>query len=428
MNASRKHTRVEIHFGHTTLEADVPNLLSVIVPNDVPGAPDARAEIRRAIADPIGSPRLREIAKAKRDAAIVINDITRPCPTQVMVEGLLEELEAAGMDSRKVTLVVATGNHRPATPQEIVEILGKDLAASLRVINHVCTDDESQVYIGTTDGGVPVWVNKAVAHADLRIVTGLITPHHAAGFSGGRKSILPGVTGLQTLKVHHSLPIRPYEAAMGWYRGNPFHEESLKAARMLGVDFMVNTVDNAERQVVQCVAGDVDAAHQVGVETCRKIWEVPLPQKADVVITSPGGYPRDIDMHQSQKAISPAELAAKEGGVIILAAECSDGVSKFGRYLLEAQSPQDVIDMFKRDGYDREAPSKAFMWARALVKHPIIVVARGVADETLEKMFMIPAKDINTAIEKAREIRGQDATFLTIPYASDIIPISAGGI
>jgi len=411
------------------LVVDVPNLQQVLVPNDVPGVEGAEADslIRHAIKNPIGTPPLSQIARGRRDAVIIINDITRPCPTKPMVEALLEQLEAAGMPKHKVLLVVATGNHRPATHSELEMMLGPELAGSLEVISHVCTDDDNMSFLGDTEGGVPIYINKRVVERDLKIATGLITPHHSAGFSGGRKSILPGVSGIRTLNKHHSYPIRPYEASMGWYSDdNAFHVESLRAARMLGVDFMVNTIDNERRQIVRCVAGDIDLAHRSGVETCRKIWEVPINAKADVVITSPGGFPRDIDMHQSQKAVSTAELAARKGAVIILVAECSDGIGKFGNWLKDAKTPEEVIERYKREGYTKEASAKAFMYARAIVKHTLILVCSGVSSDTLQQMFIVPSPSVESAIQKALEIRGKDASFVVIPHASDIIPTSTG--
>lgn len=418
--------RVELAFGRGTVSADVPGVPGFLSPNDLPGVASPIEAIKTAVRDPIEAPPLRELAAGRRSCAIVINDITRPCPTREMLEAMLPDLAAAGIDEGRIVLVIATGNHRPNTPAEIEGMIGPDLAGRLRVANHDGQDESSLVYLGDSKLGVPLYINRLVAEADLKIVTGLITPHHAAGYSGGRKSILPGVSGLKTLQIHHSLPIRPYEPAMGWYEDNPFHLESLWAARKVGVDFMVNTIDNSRREVVAAVAGDVDLAHRRGMEICRRIWEVPLAARADVVVTCPGGFPRDFDMHQSQKAVSVAELAVAPGGVIILVAECPDGIGKFGSWLKEARTPQDVIERYRREGYTREASAKAFMYARALVKHRLVVHARGVSAGDLSSMFMVPAASFQDAVDTAAGMAGPGASFLVIPHASDIIPSVAG--
>ncbi len=414
--------RVELAFGRGTVSAEVPGIPSFLSPNDLPGVSSPLEAISCAVREPVGAPPLRELAAGRRTCAIVINDITRPCPTREMLEAMLPELAAAGVEEANIVLIIATGNHRPNTPAEIDGMIGSDLAGRLRVVNHNGQDESSLVYLGDSERGVPLYINRLVAEADLKIVTGLITPHHAAGYSGGRKSILPGVSGLRTLQIHHSLPIRPYEPAMGWYEDNPFHLESLWAARKVGVDFMVNTVDNSRREVVAAVAGDVDLAHRHGIDICRRIWEVPLAARADVVITCPGGFPRDFDMHQSQKAVSVAELAVTPGGVIILVAECPDGIGKFGSWLKEAVTPQDVIERYRREGYTRESSAKAFMYARALVEHKLIVCARGVGAGELGEMFMVPAAGFQDAVDIAAAMVGPGASYLVVPHASDIIP------
>ncbi|HHW19215.1 MAG TPA: nickel-dependent lactate racemase [Firmicutes bacterium] len=416
-------TRVEIPIGTTRVRANVPNLLAVMRPKEVPCHPDPAGAVREALSRPIGTKPLSELARGKKTVAVIVNDITRPYPGGLLVREIARELNAAGIRDEYITLVVACGNHRPNTDEELRVMFGDEVCNRFRIVNHNAADESALKYLGTTDRGIPIYVNKIVADADLKIATGLITPHHAAGFSGGRKSILPGVSGLKTLNIHHSLPIRPYDPAMGWYDGNPFHEEALKAARMVGLDFIVNTIDNDKREVVAVVAGDVDLAHRAGVEICRKIWTVEVPRKADVVITSPGGYPRDCDLHQSQKALSCAEMVCREGGIIILCAEARDGIGKFGNWLKEAKTPQEVIERYKREGYTAEASAKAFMYARAFVKHKVMITGCKVPPEELSQMFMHPKPDLDTAIGDALAELGTDASFIVIPYASDMIPL-----
>jgi len=414
--------KISVPFGHSCLDADIPNLLLKLVPNYIPILEDPVETIRKTLRNPIGTPPLKDLAKTKKDAVIVINDITRPYPSKILVREIIRELNEAGIKDREIKLLVATGNHRANTKVELENILGTDIVSRIKIYNHDALNDKNLTYIGTTKRKIPIYINTLFVQSSLKILTGLIAPHHSAGFSGGRKSILPGISGIKTLHIHHSLPIRPYEPSMGWIDGNPFHEESLDAARLAKVDFIVNTVDNENKEVVGVFAGDVDKAHKAGTRLSDNIWRVRVPEKADVVITSPGGYPRDFDLHQSQKAISTAEMCCKPGGVIILVSEAADGIGKFGNWLKDAKTPREVIERFKKEGFTREASVKAFMYARALIKHKVIIVTKGVTQEELRNMFLIPAESIQEAINKAIDNMGKNAKFIFIPYASDIIP------
>lgn len=412
-----------IPYGRGTIEVDVPNCIGICEPPNIEPVMDEEKIISQAIRNPIGTKMLREIAEGKETAAIVINDITRPCPTRIMVEQILEELNFGGIEDRNITIVVATGNHRAMTEEEYKAVLGEELCNRLKRASHNCMLANEMVAFGTTRRGVPIYINRIVAEADLVITTGLIAPHQSAGFSGGRKSIVPGVSGIETLTVHHSFPIRPIEPLMGKIEDNPFHEEALEGAKMVGVDFMVNTVQNSENKVLFAVAGDIEKAFYAGVELCKKVWGVLIDRLADVVIVSPGGYPRDIDLHQAQKAVAAGELAVKSDGVIILVAECMDGIGKFGAVLKRASSPAEVIENFKREGYTKDASSKAFMYARAMNNNKLIIVTDRIDHKELEQMFFIPALTLEDAIKTAIEIKGSQADFLVIPHASEILPI-----
>jgi nickel-dependent lactate racemase len=212
---------------------------------------------------------------------------------------------------------------------------------------------------------------------------------------------------------------------MGWMKGNPFHEVAVTVARAVGIDFILNVVKNCKGQVVQAVAGELEAAHEAGVAVCEESWVVNFPEKYDVVVVTPGGSPRDIDLHQSQKAMSTAELVIKDGGVIVLIAECADGIGKFAPWLKGAKSPEDVIGRFKREGFTREHSSKAFMCARALARHPVMVSCSGIGRQDLEAMFFRYAATPQEAVDAAVAMRGGQARVLVLPYAVDCVPQAA---
>jgi len=414
--------KVNLPYGKTQVELKVPDGSTVAYPRELPRVGNVAAEIRRAMAAPIGSPPLQELAAGKRDAVVVINDITRPAPSKDMLAAILEELRIAGIRETAVTVVIATGNHRPNSPGEIAGMIGEEFARRLRVVNHACEDDGALTAITAPGVDIPIRVNSHVATASLKILTGLIAPHQAAGYSGGRKSLTPGVAALETIAKQHSFPIRPYHPAMGWMKGNPFHEVAVTVARAVGIDFIVNVVKNCRGEVVHAVAGHVEAAHEAGVAVCEQSWVVTFPQKYDVVIVTPGGFPRDIDLHQAQKAMSTAELVVADGGVIVLLAECADGIGKFAAWLKGAKSPQDVIERFTREGFTREHSSKAFMCARALARHPVVVSCSGISQQDMEAMFFRYARSPQEAVDTAVEMRGGESSVLVLPYAVDCVP------
>jgi nickel-dependent lactate racemase len=419
--------KLKVPYGREEITFEVEGFSSVDIVNpiDRPGTSDVIASVEEAINSPIGTECLGAFAKPGASAAIVVNDITRPTPSAEMVRICTRELIANGVAKSDITLVVATGNHRPNTVDELERMLGVDTVREFRVVNHKCSNTDEMVCLGATSGGVPVWVNRVVVEADIKILTGLITPHHSAGYSGGRKSILPGVSGIDTLRIHHSLPIRPFEPALGWLEGNAFHEQAVEAARMVGVDFIVNTVPNRKKEIVRTVAGDVYDAHIAGTKVCRDIWAVNLESWADIAIVSPGGYPRDINLHQAQKALSCAELLVRPGGVVILVAECSDGIGDFASWLKSAKSPESVIERFREEGYTQESSAKAFMFARGLTRFDVIIVSKSLAADEVEDMFMSKAESIEDALRVARKRVGSGARVIAVPYANEVMPVRA---
>ena len=409
--------------GEISVRIPVKNYLETIIPGFQPGAENERGEILSALHHPIGTPPLREMARKGMKAVIVVNDVTRPTPTYKLLPPLLQELEACGIPDRNIFMLVATGTHRDTRPDELEGLLGKEILSRFRVINHHCQEKEGMVDLGTTSQGIPVIINRLFYEADLKILTGSIEPHQAAGFSGGRKSILPGLASLESLKLHHGYGMRSPDPAMGWVDGNPFHLSAVEAAKKAGADFILNVVQNHEREIIRAVAGDVEEAWLAGVQASREIFEVEAPKDVDIVITSPGGHPRDINLYQSQKSMAAAELVVKKGGTIILPAACPDGVGADGFYewMDAASCPEDVVERFIREGYSI-GTSKAWMYSRCLTKADLIVVSDSLDEKILETMFTKKASSVEEAIEMALNKQGKDAKILLIRNASDIVP------
>jgi nickel-dependent lactate racemase len=411
---------VHFPFGDGYLPLDVPCNADVFEPVDIPPVEDELSAVQHALTKPIGSKTLKELKQGKKTAAIVINDITRPAPTEAMLTAIIGEITPE-IPKEKITLIVAVGNHEMPTDSELKEIAGK-WYGKVNIVSHDCYDDTLLSFVGTTMRGMDVLVNKHYVDASLKILTGLITPHQAAGFSGGRKSVVPGIAGFKTIKTHHSFPIRPADPVMGIIKNNSFHEQAVEAAKIAGVDFIVNAIKNYMGHVVDVVAGDLEEAHRVGVEVCEKSWIRKVDKLYDVIIVSPGGYPKDVDLHQAQKAIAVAEQVAKPGGVIILAAECRKGIGKFGDVLRRAASVDEVISTFMKDGFSAEHSSKAYMFARAAKKHKLFIVTTGVPVSTLNEMFMTGFTSLAAAADAAT-LKFKEPSILCIPYAGECIPV-----
>lgn len=412
---------IKFPFGNSFLELNLSQEADVFMPANTLGVDDELGAIRSALKNPIGCNRLSEIAVGKPSVAIVINDITRPTPTESMLTAIMEELHIAGIRNDQVTVIVALGNHEPATDDELNKMTGS-WRHELRIINHDCYDKNLLSYVGKTQRQMPVFVNSYYANASLKILTGLITPHQSAGFSGGRKSVVPGISGIETLQAHHSFPIRPEEPVMGIIRNNIFHEEAVAAARLVGAHFIVNVIKNYKNEVVAAVAGELELAHMHGVSICESSWVRKFEKGYDVVFVSPGSHPKDIDLHQSQKAIAVAEQIAKPGGTIVLVAECSHGIGKFGGILKKAESVDVVISDFRKQGFSADHSSKAYMIARAAKKHRVILVTSGIAVTEINEMFMEGYTSLNEAA-KAALTNLSNPSILCIPYAGECIPV-----
>lgn len=417
-------TRIKVPYGDHCQEAEVPDSipLEVIDPPCKPVTTAVETLIEEALEHPIGTKKLEEIAKGKKKILIIVNDQTRPGPNRQILEAIFKRLQTACVEDSQISILIATGSHRAPDSSELENILGKEIKEKIQVYIHDCYKDN--IKVGTSSDHMPVYIDKRAVESDCVITTGLIAPHKAAGFSGGRKSIVPGIAGMETLKIHHSLPIRPFEPAMGWYETNPFHLAALHAAQYAHVAFMVNAVQDPHKQIVAVVAGDLDMAHQAGVKICREHNTVFCTKRADCIITSPGGSPRDCNLYQSQKALATAEMfAAKDKHVtFIVVAQAEDGIGpkNFQDWLRDATSPDEVIERFQREGFSA-GTQKAFEYARALKKGQVIVVSDRLDEEEVTNLKLSWAKTLQVAMDKVLEEK-TPKQIIVLPRAVSIIP------
>ena len=415
--------KLQFGFGTGVQEADVPerNLLGVLHANEVPLELTGEAEVRRALEAPIGSPRLRELVHPGETVAIVTSDITRPMPTYKVMPALLDELYAAGVRREDVTLVFALGSHRRHTPQEQQKLAGERAWNEIRCVD---SDPDDCVHLGTTKAGTPVDITRAVAQADRRICLGNIEYHYFAGYSGGAKAIMPGVSTRSAIQANHSMMVRP-EACAGALETNPLRMDIEEAGAICGIDFIVNVVLSEHKEIIRAVAGDPVAAHRAGCRFLDRIYRKELPQAADIVLVSQGGAPKDLNLYQTQKALDNARHAVKQGGIIVLIGSCKEGLGEkvFEQWMTKSPSPDAMIERIGRDF--QLGGHKAAAIAMTLKKADIYLVS-DLEDDFVRSIFLTPQPDVQTALDRAFAVLGPDATVLAMPFGGSTLPQIVG--
>lgn len=385
---------------------------------------DGGAIVRAAMDSPIGSPKLRELAAGKKNAVLIISDHTRPVPSRDIVPFMLEELRAGNPDI-EITMLVATGCHRGTTPEELVHKLGEDIVSREHIVVHDC-DSSPLTDLGPLPSGARLVVNSLVAQADLVVSEGFIEPHFFAGYSGGRKSILPGVCSRVTVLGNHCAAfIDDPKARMGVIDGNPINRDMERAARMAKLAYIVNVVVNEAHEVVAAFAGDPIEAHHAGCAYLARYCEVEQKQKADIVITSNGGAPLDQNAYQAVKGLTTAADAAADGAALIICAECADGIGgdSFYKALSECAGPTELLDEIRRVPMDETVPDQ---WqyqilARILEKHHVYFVARKEMEEAVNAMKMEYAPTLEEAYARARALKGASSSVAVIPNGVSLI-------
>jgi len=377
--------------------------------------------LKELLKNPIDSPSLKDLVNQKKAKKIlvIVNDVTRPTPYEIILPPLLDELHQIGIKKENIIFIIATGIHRSNSQEEIKEIFGEDIFSAYNFINHNC-DDPLIKDLGNLKSGNNLWVDPIVSDIDFIITTGVIVPHYFAGFSGGRKSILPGICGRKTIEANHTNMVHP-NARAGNLKGNPVHQEMQEAAEKVGVDFNINVVTDENHKIVEIVAGELLASWQQGVEACKQIYICPIEKKADVVIASPGGYPKDINVYQAQKALDNAYQAVKSGGTIILLAECSEGYGEptFEKWVEEANSPDGIIERLKNKFV--LGGHKAYAIARA-VKEVEVILISSLPQDKVRKLFFTPMENISQATEYIKEKYGEDFQAYILPSGNTVLP------
>ncbi len=413
---------VWLPYGKTEVCARIPtrNFLGAIEPREKPAVADPRAEIERALLNPIGTTPLSEIAKAGDKVAVVVDDITRATPSYLMVPPLLDELNRGGVNDEDVTIIFGCGSHRPVTSKEMESLVGIEVLKRVKATSHH-NKSRDQVYMGKTSFGTKVYVNKIFAEVDLRVLTGDVGLHYYAGYGGGRKSVLPAVSGEETIQHNHAMILHS-NARTGVLDGNPLHEDMVEAAKLAKVDFILNIVTNSKRELVQAFAGDLEQAFYEGVKLVDDMYKVPIEKRADIIVASSGGHPLDIDLFQAYKAVDSALNAVKRGGVIILVAECPEGHGNEVFYDWMRgfkdlkQMEKEIKKRFVLGGH------KAYYLTRALQRVKIILVSIMPEYLAINVFKLKTAKVVNDALRDALDIAGKNAKVWAMPYGNLTLP------
>jgi nickel-dependent lactate racemase len=411
---------IEFAYGERKLAVAVPeaNLLGVYSPRNAPAPDDASRLLRTALQNPIGTARLREIAHAGQRVAIVISDLTRPCPSAHLLPPVLDELAAAGVANGDVTIIIALGLHRPMTDVEIEAAVGADVARRVRVLNH---DPADTVRLGATSAGTPVELFRPLVTADLRVCLGNLEFHYFAGYSGGAKAILPGCASRATINANHAMMVHS-DARAGRIDGNPVRRDIEEGVAMVGVDFILNVVVDEDHRITAAVAGGVTAAHRAGCELIRQRGALPIPRRADVVLAGAGGWPKDVNLYQAQKALENASYAVQPGGTIVLLAECREGFgsSVFETWMREAESPDAVLTRIQH-GFIIGGHKAAAI--AAVLKRARVRLISSLVDDSLSRLGIQLSGDASGAVAAALADAGEGAVVLALPDAGSSLPL-----
>lgn len=411
--------KIELGFGDTTQILNVPdeNLSEVLVPNDIEHTMGADEAVKNALEHPIGSARLRDIVKPGEKIAIITSDITRPMPTYAVMPFLLDELSGAGVSDKDITLVFALGSHRKHSDAEKIKLAGEE---TFRRIACVDGDTADCVHLGITSRGTPVDIVRCVAEADRRICLGNIEYHYFAGYSGGAKAIMPGVSTRDAIQANHRMMIEK-EACAGNLDTNPLRQDIEEAARMCGIDFILNVVLDEHKKIIYAVAGDSVKAHRQGCRFLDTLYGKRIKQKADIVVVSQGGAPKDLNLYQTQKALDNAKHAVKDGGIIVLVGSCKEGLGEkvFEEWMTGAEKSADLIARIKKEF--KLGGHKAAAIALVLEYADIYLVS-DMEDAFVKKLFFTPFKTVQAAFNAALEKKGKNASVLVMPYGGSTLP------
>ena len=418
---------ITLDYHRSGLEVRVPDehLTAVLNMRDTPPLDDPAAATREALRQPVAGPPLETLARGRRNVCVVVSDITRPVPHDIILPPLLECLERGGLLPNDITLLVATGLHAPMDEDQLRETLTGAVVDRYPVVNHVARNREEQADLGTTSTGIPIHVDRRYVESDLKVLTGLIEPHFMAGYSGGRKLVAPGLVGVETIKHLHGPKILEHpRATTGVLDGNPLHEASLEIARRAGVDFILNVSMDEDRRVTGVFAGELDLAHRHGVGHVDSMVVATVEEPVDIVVTSAAGYPLDTTFYQAVKGMVGVLDILKEGGSIVIAAGCADGIGspEFEGLLRRTEDIDAFIEWIQQPGVFTIDQWEIEELVKALKKGRIYLYTDGLSEDDARDCLVEPVPSVEAGIDRALRRHGPGATIVVVPRGPYLIP------
>lgn len=420
--------RVDLAYGKQGLTVEMPDATVVVEPVDTPGLADEPAALRQALRAPIDCAPLARLAGPSDKVVIVHSDLTRPAPNERMLPVMLDELALAGVPDDQITLLNATGLHRPNTEAELRQMLGDRIVDRYRCLNHDSHDHASLRHVGRTPAGAEVWLSRHYVEADVRITTGFIEPHFFAGFSGGAKSVLPGVAGdMSVMHNHNAALIADPGSVWGETTNNPIMREGRAAAALCPPSLILNVTLNKTRQITGVFAGELLAAHTAGCQFVKEKVMRPVERPFDIVVTTNSGFPLDLNLYQAVKGMSAAAQIVRPNGAIIMAAECSDGVGHgpFLELLQSRPSPQALLDRITAPGFAMFDQWQVQLLAQILLKARVYLYAPALDDEAVRAAHLIPTRSIEATIASLMDEFGPSARLCALPQGPLTVPYVA---
>ena len=390
-------------------------LIKELLPNEVKVGLTGREEVERALDNPIGSKRIEELVKKGQKVCIITSDITRPMPSKICLPPLVERLNRAGVPNEDILVVFALGSHRPHTETEMRYLVGDAIYESIECVD---SNPDKCVRVGVTSSGTVVDIFDRVVNSDFIICMGNIEYHYFAGYSGGAKAIMPGVSTKEAIRQNHKMMVEPTA-----YAGNlesPVRLDIEEAGKLLGIDYILNVVLDEHKNIIFACAGDSVLAHREGCKFLDELYSVAIKEKADIVVVSAGGYPKDQNMYQAQKALDNAKHAVKDGGIIIWLASCKEGLgSAVFEEWMTMKTPKQMIEDIKKDF--KLGGHKAAAISLVLEKSRIFLVS-DLDDNLVKGIHLEPYRDLNTAYDDATRLLGENSSVYVMPYGGSTLP------
>jgi nickel-dependent lactate racemase len=419
--------KVRLDYGIDGIELEVPEWTQVLQMDAGPALPMFDRSLKEALSRPIGTPALATLARGRTNACIVISDITRPVPNSTILPPILRTLEEAGIARQAITILIGTGLHRPNEGDELVALVGAEVADHYTVVNHRARDENSLVHLGEASCGAPIWIDRLYVEADLKVATSLIEPHLMAGFSGGRKAICPGLMGVETMKVLHGPELMGHpNSSEGVIEGNPFHRQALEVAQKAGVDFTVNVAMNAQREITGVFAGDLEKAHAEGVRFVGEQNAAYVEEPVDVVVTSSAGFPLDLTFYQAVKGLTSVLPIIKEGGTILIAARCEEGIGspEFTELITNTPNVQQFMDRLDDPEFFVIDQWQLQELCKVLKKAEVKLFSEGIDTPFVGRLLVDHVESLEAGLEHAYERHGRHPSIAAIPKGPYILPRS----